>query len=136
MTDAVSAVTGVRLGRRSLKFVDYGKVAATFLNTETGEAVRIVARDDSRKLADERFGEISGKKERQLKAYSEASDSELFTVQRVKVSYLPTDAPGRPLKRIACQLCGEGINDGRELVAETGSVMCRSCGAGGYYELI
>lgn len=136
MTDAVSAVTGVRLGRRSLKFVDYGKVAATFLNTETSEAVRVVARDDSRKLADERFGEIPGKKERQLKAYAEASDAELFTVQKVRVSYLPTDAPGRPLKRIACHLCGEGINDGRELEGENGTFVCRSCGSGGYYEVI
>ena len=58
MTDAISAVTGVRLGKRSLKYVDYGKVAATFLNTESNRAVRIVALESSRTLADERFSEI------------------------------------------------------------------------------
>src|SRR5215212_270962 len=58
VTDAVSAVTGVRLGKRSLKFLDYGKVAATFLNTETGEAVRVVALEESRRLADERHPEV------------------------------------------------------------------------------
>src|SRR5262247_13063 len=41
MADAVSAATGVRLGQRSLKYMDYGKVAATFLNLETGNAVRV-----------------------------------------------------------------------------------------------
>src|ERR687885_2371385 len=65
MTDAVSAVTGVRLGRRSLKFVDYGKVAATFLNTETKRAVRIVALESSRTLADERYPDIADKRTRQ-----------------------------------------------------------------------
>src|SRR5215204_4036539 len=71
MTDAISAVTGVRLGKRTLKYVDYGKVAATFLNTETGRAVRIVALESSRMLADERFSEIANKRERQFRAYSE-----------------------------------------------------------------
>src|SRR5919199_3736017 len=80
MTDAVSAVTGARLGKRSLKYVDYGKVAATFLNRETGRAFRIVALDSSRKLADERFPEISEKRERQFLAYREATDEELFKV--------------------------------------------------------
>src|SRR2546421_12012976 len=55
MTDAVSAATGVRLGKRSLKYVDYGKVAATFLNTKDERAVRIVALESSRTLADERY---------------------------------------------------------------------------------
>ena len=54
MTDAISAVTGVRLGKRSLKYIDYGKVAATFLNTETNQAFRVVALESARQLADER----------------------------------------------------------------------------------
>src|SRR5678816_2280536 len=59
MTDAISAVTGVRLGKRTLKYVDYGKVAATFLNTETKRAVRIVAVERARTLADERYPDIA-----------------------------------------------------------------------------
>src|SRR5712692_3646834 len=58
MADAVSAVTGVRLGKRSLKYLDYGKVAEKFLNTETNEAVRIVALEESRALADARYPQI------------------------------------------------------------------------------
>src|SRR3954471_8379672 len=87
MADAVSATTGVRLGRRSLKFYDYGKVAATFLNTETGEAVRVLALDESRALADLRYPEIESRKERQFRTYLEALDEELFKVERVSVNY-------------------------------------------------
>src|SRR5260221_8090785 len=78
MADAVSAVTGVRLGKRSLKFFDYGKVAATFLNIDTKEAVRVVALEESRALADARYPEILEKGKRQFHAYREAEDDELF----------------------------------------------------------
>jgi len=136
MTDAVSAVTGVRLGKRSLKFLDYGKVAATFLNTETGEAVRVVALEESRALADARHPEIESKKERQFRAYREASDEELFKVERVRVEYNELDAPGRPRSRATCARCGEGINDGRETRNREGHALCRPCASGGYYERV
>jgi formylmethanofuran dehydrogenase subunit E len=124
----------VRLGKRSLKFFDYGKVAATFLNTETNEAVRVVARDESRALADLRYPHVEKRKERQLRAYREASDEELFKVERVMVEYGEMDAPGRPRARVACAVCGEGINDGRELFGTNGEPLCRPCAAGGYYK--
>lgn len=133
MTDAISAVTGVRLGRRSLKYLDYGKVAATFFNTVTGEAVRIVALDEARRLADERYPQIENKKERQLRAYGEATDEELFKISRVSVQYTEMDAPGHPRSRIICAGCGEGINDGREVAQADGQKLCRPCAFGGYY---
>jgi formylmethanofuran dehydrogenase subunit E len=134
MADAVGAVTGARLGKRSLKYLDYGKVAATFLNTETGEAVRLVALDQSRALADARYPQIENKKERQFKAYREALDSELFKVARVAVEYGEMDAPGSPRSRIVCEICGEGVNDGREVKNEEGQAICRPCAVGGYYK--
>jgi formylmethanofuran dehydrogenase subunit E len=133
MADAVGAVTGVRLGKRSLKYLDYGKVAATFLNTETGHAVRIVALDESRGLADKRYPQIPDKRERQFQAYKEASDEELFKVERVRVEYGEMDAPGRPRSRVFCERCGEGINDGREVADTEGLTLCRPCAFGGYY---
>ena len=137
MADAVGAVTGARLGKRSLKYQDYGKVAATFLNTETGEAVRVVALEESRELADARHPEIESRKERQFLTYREAEDSELFKTERVRVSYGDLDAPGRPLRRVRCARCGEGVNDGREVVdASDQSTLCRPCAEGGYYERI
>lgn len=133
MADAVSAVTGARLGKRSLKYLDYGKVAATFYNTETNEAVRIAALEESRELADARHPEIESKKERQFRAYREATDEELFKVERVEVEYGEMDMPGRPRSRVRCARCGEGVNDGREVAGPEGSVLCRPCASGGYY---
>jgi formylmethanofuran dehydrogenase subunit E len=136
LADAIGAVTRVRLGRRSLKFLDYGKVAASFLNTATGKAFRIAALDGSRELADRRYAALDERKTRQMRAYMEASIEELFSVARVKVKYEEADAPGRPRSRVACEKCGEGVNDSREILNTRGQKFCRPCAAGGYYEVI
>lgn len=136
MADAISAATGVRLGRRSLKYIDYGKVAATFLNTESGHAVRLLALESSRSLADARHPEIPSRSDRQFQTYREATDAELFKVEQVDVQYTEFDVPGRPRSRVVCSRCGEGINDGRELPSSDGnSILCRPCAVGGYYKL-
>ena len=44
-TDAITVVTGCRMGKRALKFRDFGKVAATFCDLEAGRAVRVAARE-------------------------------------------------------------------------------------------
>ena len=149
-TDAVSLVTGCRLGKRSLKYLDYGKVAATFVDLETARAVRIVARDDSRGKAKKFFPETlpeetehpsvrpSAQKQlarQQLEAYKVMDDSELFTVQEVRVTLKPEDLPSGPHSRVACEQCGEGINDHRERVIN-GRVLCRNCASESYYEVI
>lgn len=134
MTDAVSAVTGTRLGKRTLKFLDYGKVAATFLNVDTGEAIRIAANESSRALADKRYPEIPNKKARQMAAYREASNEELFSTERVTVVLNEMDLPGHPRSRVICNECGEGINDGREVVTIEQGTLCQSCAFGAYYQ--
>ena len=133
MADAVSACTGARLGKRSLKYVDYGKVAATFLNTENKRAVRIVAQEGARTLADERYPEIAEKSKRQFRAYSEATDEELFKTELVSVELSDFDLPGSPRSRVTCTVCGEGVNDGREVVDVGGDALCRGCYRGTYY---
>lgn len=133
MADAISAVTGVRLGKRSLKYLDYGKVAATFFNTETTEAVRIVALESSRSLADARYPQIENKSARQFHAYTEGDDDDLFKTARVRVEFGEFDAPGRPRSRVMCFRCNEGINDGREVCDADNKILCRPCAQGGYY---
>ncbi len=135
MADAVSAVTGVRLGKRSLKYVDYGKVAATFLNTNSGQAMRVVALESSRALADARHPEIQSKFDRQFQTYLEAADAELFRVEAVEVELGENDLPGRPRSRVTCDQCGEGINDGREIITGARETLCRPCSQGGYYRV-
>jgi formylmethanofuran dehydrogenase subunit E len=135
MTDAVSAVTGVRLGRRSLKYLDYGKVAATFLNLSDGSAVRLLALEESRSLADTLYAHVESRKERQMSAYRELEDGRLFKIERVRVDLSEFDMPGRPRARVTCALCLEGINDGREVSDESGKKICRACAFGSYYRL-
>jgi len=132
-TDAVSLVTGCRLGKRSLKFLDYGKVAATFVDTETQRAVRVAAREDSRDRAKSMFPELSNPSRQQLEAYKVMNDAELFQILPVHVNIDPQDLPGSPRSRVACESCGEGVNDGRERRIE-GRVLCRSCAGEEYYE--
>jgi formylmethanofuran dehydrogenase subunit E len=132
-TDAVSLVTGCRLGKRSLKFLDFGKVAATFVDLETHRAVRIVAREEARNKAKQMFPALSDHYQAQLAAYKVMDDDDLFIVKGVRVKLEPQDLPGRPHSRVICEQCGEGINDGRERRAG-GRVVCRSCAGEGYYE--
>src|SRR5215213_770730 len=134
VTDAISAVTGVRLGKRSLKYLDYGKVAATFLNLSENIAFRILAKEESRELADTLFPSIVDKKERQMLTYREARVSELFKVESVRLELSDFEMPGRPRKRIICAECGEGVNDGRDLVNALNRRVCRPCAFGGYYQ--
>ena len=136
VTDAITAVTGVRLGRRSLKFLDYGKVAATFLNLSENLAYRIVAKEESRELADALYPAVENKKERQMLTYREADVSVLFKIESVRLEVDEYEMPGRPRRRIICAQCGEGINDGRDLVNALNERVCRSCAFGGYYQMI
>lgn len=131
-TDAVQSVTGCSLGHRTMKFMDYGKMAATYLNLKTGKAVRIIAREESREKAKNYFPEIGNKYEAQAQAYKMMPDEELFEVMDVNVKIKPEDMPGRPLKRVMCVKCGEYVQDMRD-VAKGGITLCKPCAEGGYY---
>jgi formylmethanofuran dehydrogenase subunit E len=132
LTDAISAVTGVRLGKRTLKFIDYGKVAATFLHLQTGLAARLVALDSSRQLADALYPAYKNKKDRQMQTYLNASDKDLFKVEWVDMRLTDFDLPGHSRRRVFCSKCGEGINDGRE-VLKCGATLCKACFMEPYY---
>ena len=124
-TDAVQSVTGCSLGKRTLKFLDYGKMAATFLNLQSGRAARIVAREDARQKAEQRVPAVADKYRAQLEAYRIMADRELFDVVDVRVQLGPEDLPGRPLSRVPCSVCGEYVQDHRA-VRRNGQVWCRS----------
>jgi len=132
--DAINTVTGCRLGKRTLKFRDYGKLAATFVNTKTTEAVRVVALESSRDLAAELYAHLETKKARQMAAYKELPDDKLFSIEKVRVTLDDRDLPGRPRTRVTCEGCGEGVNDGREVRGD-GRIVCRACAGDRYYEI-
>ena len=134
-TDAVAVVTGCRLGKRALKFRDWGKVAATFVDVSSGKAIRIAARESSKNLARQMHPEIADKNQQQMLAYREITDDDLFTMQWVKVELPPEEFPGYKGERIVCELCGEGINFRRE-VRTAEKVLCRACAGERYYDPI
>ncbi len=133
-TDAVALVTGCRLGKRALKFLDWGKVAATFVDLESGRAVRIVAKESSKQLARGMFPELN-REQGQQKAYRLIPDEELFDRQWVRVELRPEDLPGFKGPRVVCEECGEGINFKREVIVE-GRMLCHGCAGGRYYEVL
>ena len=135
MTDAVAVVTGCRLGKRALKFRDWGKVAATFVDLDSGEAVRIAAKESSKALARQLHPEIDSKNQQQMLAYREMPTDDLFAVQWVKVSVPPQELPGYKGERIVCAECGEGINFRREVLKD-GKILCHACAGEKYYSVL
>lgn len=131
-TDAVMVVTGCRLGKRALKFRDWGKMAATFVDVETGKAVRVAAKESSKALAKSMHPEIEKKDKQQMLAYQELSDDAMFHTEWVRVQLGPEEFPGYKGERIVCERCGEGINFQRE-VRQNGRVLCRACAGERYY---
>jgi formylmethanofuran dehydrogenase subunit E len=131
--DAVQTATGCSLGKRTLKHLDYGKLAATFLHTGTGQAVRVGVRGDARARAEAWEGAGRSRSEAQKLAYRELPDDELLTIDWVQLRLRPEDAPGRPIARALCNRCGEEINDRREVPGPEGP-LCQPCAFGAYYE--
>jgi formylmethanofuran dehydrogenase subunit E len=120
-TDAIMALTGCRPGKRTMKVRDYGKMAATFINLESGKAVRVataIAKNESGNDA--------------LPDFSSVADETLFSITPVEVPLEPEDMPGKPLRRLSCAGCGEIVMDGREVEA-SGKTLCRPCFEGNRY---
>jgi formylmethanofuran dehydrogenase subunit E len=132
-TDAIGVVTGCRLGKRALKFLDYGKMAATFCDLQTGRAVRVSARESSKQRARELYPGIEDRNRQQMTAYREMPAGELFEWHWVRVAIGPEDLPGYKGPRVVCEACGEGINFRREVIAG-GRTLCRNCAGPSYYE--
>ena len=134
-TDAIQSVTGCSLGKRSMKWLDYGIMAATFVNLKTDKAVRITALEEARETSKNYAPEIDDKYKQQLEAYRIMPDEELFKIQQVKVAIPNADMPGRPMQRVQCEGCGDWVQDCREVVKE-GKTLCRPCAEGRYYEVL
>ena len=136
-TDAIAVVTGCRLGKRALKFRDWGKMAATFVDLGirdvSAKAIRIAAKESSKALARAMHPEIESKNQQQMLAYREMAEDDLFTKQWVKVELPAEEFPGYKGERTVCAGCGEGINFRREVLRD-GGVLCRGCAGERYYE--
>ena len=129
MSDAVQSVTGCSMGKRTLKQMYYGKFAATFMNLDTGEALRITDADANKKFKDEET------KDEMIARFRRTPPEELFKVDKVKIELGPGDMPGKPYTTAFCSVCCEKVSDGRHKLIGGRSV-CKSCAEGSYYEII
>ncbi len=134
-TDAIQSVTGCTLGKRSMRFIDHGVMAATFINLETTQAVRITAREEARELSKKYCAEIEDKYARQLEAYKIMPQEELFRIEDVQVEIAAEDMPGRPSRRVQCTKCGDWVQDCRDVLVDE-QIVCRKCAYGRYYKVI
>jgi formylmethanofuran dehydrogenase subunit E len=125
-TDAIGVVTGCRLGKRALKFRDWGKMAATFIDIPSDRAIRIAARESSKELARALHPEIENRNQQQMLAYRELSDADLFSEEWVRVTLPAKEFPGYKGDRLVCAKCGEGINYDR-FVERGGQRLCQAC---------
>ncbi len=130
--DAIQTVTGCKLGKRTLKHIDYGKMAATFLDINKNKAVRIFVPANVRELAKKY---VNNRDNPYLEAYKMMPDNELLAFEEVVVDFRPEDLPGKPLRRIICDKCGEEVNDGREVAVDL-KVYCKPCYSKPYYQVI
>jgi formylmethanofuran dehydrogenase subunit E len=142
-TDAIGVVTGCRLGKRALKFRDWGKMAASFVDlgrladpeqgiaaVAGGRAVRIAALESSKDRAREMYPHMANKNEQQMLAYRELPEDELFSVQWVSIPLHPREMPGYKAGRIVCEECGEGISFDRQVIQEGPAgkrTLCQGC---------
>lgn len=133
-TDAIESVTGCRLGKRTLKFKDFGINAATFVNIEMGAAVRVISTERSRDLVKKYAPNEISHYHQQMKGYQLMPDSELFDVQRVNVTLPDHDMPGPPCKHTECSRCGQMVRDNKEVIVD-GQPLCRICGGEGYFKI-
>ena len=132
-TDAIAFVTGARLGRRSLKLVNNGIMAATFVNLDSGKAFRIRARETSRKLVAEYAPEVADERQQQLLAYKNMPLDHLFEVQAVAVDVPYNDLPGPTRFKNECESCGVIVRDKREIY-KNDQVLCRICAGDSYFK--
>ncbi len=131
-TDAIESVTGCRMGRRTLKFKDFGINAATFVNLDTRAACRIVSTEESRDLAKKYAPDQSNKYQQQIAGYKKMPDDLLFDIQRVRVKLPEWEMPGPPRRHAVCSRCGQMVRDGRETEAGN-ETLCRPCAGEAYF---
>jgi len=122
---------GCRLGNRTLKFHDWGKMAATFVDLTVNRGVRVAAQETVEQRAVRTFQRRT-RNEALSEAYRLFPDEKLFDWRPVEVPFRPEDLPGYRAPRVLCERCGEGISFHRE-VQKDGRTVCRACAGEVYW---
>lgn len=134
-SDGIAVATNCWVGRRTLRVEDFGKVAATFVDTKNEKAVRIVPRHSARREARSYAPEARNKWEAMLLGYQRMPAAQLLVVQPVILKKSIEEIISRPRRRAICEVCGEEILNEREVVG-AGMVRCRGCAGDSYYAVV
>lgn len=135
LLDGVAVSTGCTVGARTMRVVDFGKMAATFVNRESGEALRIIPHPTARKLCSKYATDATDRWHAYLFGYQEMPEEELLQAQPVQLSVSLAAIVSRSDARTICVRCGEEIFNQREIVVE-GTVLCRACAGQAYYTCV
>jgi formylmethanofuran dehydrogenase subunit E len=130
--DGISVATGSSVGRRTMYIRDWGKVAATFVDCETGAAVRILPSPGSREAACELIPNESSRWHAQLEGYQVLPDDLILSAQAVTLNFSLEQLISQPGHLVICERCGEEILNQREVLIGR-ETMCRSCAGEAYY---
>jgi formylmethanofuran dehydrogenase subunit E len=130
--DGIGVATGCSMGHRTMRLVDHGKIAATFVDTHTGKALRCRVSPDARVNAAACVPEAKSRWHAQLAAYQRMATEELFQVQDVVLSIDIEAIVAKPGLRTACSVCGEEIVNQRQIMVD-GQPTCRSCAGDKYW---
>ncbi len=131
--DGIQAATGASVGHRTLRVEDYGKVAATFVDVQTGQAIRLAPKPDVRQRSSLYAPGELRHYFAQLKGYQVMPADELFSAQPVHLQAAIEAIVGRPGQRVLCAVCGEEIMNDRQVMVD-GQPFCRACAGEAYYE--
>lgn len=131
--DGVATATGCWLGRRTLRLIDYGKVAATFADAKTGQAIRMTPTPMARDRASTYVPDAPNRWHAQLAGYQVMPVTALLQARPVSLTVSLTALISRPGVRINCTSCGEEILNEREILL-AGRVLCRGCAGARYYD--
>lgn len=134
-SDGVAVATHCWVGRRTLRIEDYGKAAATFVDTQTRQAFRIAPRPEARQLAREFAMEARNRWEAMLLGYQRMPAADLFSTQAVQLKTPVAKLVSRASAKVICEVCGEEVLNEREIVHE-GTPLCRACAGQAYYQLV
>jgi formylmethanofuran dehydrogenase subunit E len=130
--DGVAVATNCWIGHRTLCIEDFGKMAATFIDTHSGRAIRIAPTREARQRATNYTPDVRNHWQAQLLGYQSMPNEVLFSIQDVQLITSLDSILSKPGKRVACQVCGEEIINERELII-AGKKLCRACAGAGYY---
>jgi formylmethanofuran dehydrogenase subunit E len=131
--DGLTAATDCTVGHRTLRVEDYGKTAATFVDTHTERAVRVAPVVDIRQRAYAYAPDEPRHYFAQMHAYQVMPEVEMFTFTEVQLATSIEAIVSRPGLRVQCDICSEEIMNEREVHRE-GLTLCRACASRAYYQ--